>query len=132
LDYKMGGAYTFLFEHPKGSFILQSSAGWKEGSLDGISVDKVIMGVGGLGSQTTDYQETYFSQMVDKLGAKDVYVIHWDAFAGSIRKPIQGPSRFLDWYAGKTHKSFQAIEREAAKRTNVRVFLLPQWKNVKL
>lgn len=51
----MGGAYTFLFEHPKSCFILQSSAGWKEGSQSGIVVDHVIMGIGGLGSQTKEY-----------------------------------------------------------------------------
>ena len=130
LDYKMGGAYTFLFEHPKGSFILQSSAGWKEGSLDSIQVDKVIMGIGGLGSQTEEYQASYFSEIVDKVGASEVYLVHWDAFSGSIREPIQGPSLFLDWYAGKTQKSFEAIEREASKRENVNVHLLPQWQTV--
>ncbi len=131
-DYKMGGAYTFLFEHPTGSFILQSSAGWKAGSLEGIKVDKVIIGIGGLGSQTKSYQETYFEELVDKVGAKDVYLIHWDGFSGSIRKPITGPSRFLDWYAGKTKKSFEAIEREASKRKDIRIHLLPQWEEVVL
>ena len=130
LAYKMGGAYTFLFEHPKGSFILQSSAGWKEGSLAGIQVDKVIMGVGGLGSQTEAYQATYFKELVDNVGATKVYLIHWDAFSGSIRQPIQGPSVFLDWYAGKTKQSFQAIERETQKRSEISIHLLPQWENV--
>lgn len=132
MAYKMGGAYTFLFEHPKGSFLLQSSAGWQTGSLDSIYVDQVILGVGGLGSQTETYQETYFEELVVKTGAKQIYLIHWDAFSGSIRKPIQGPSLFLDWYAGKTQKSFQAIEREANKHGNVEINLLPQWQKVKL
>lgn len=130
LDYKMGGAYTFLFEHPRGSFILQSSAGWKEGSLDSIQVDKVIMGIGGLGSQTEEYQASYFSEIVDEVGASEVYLVHWDAFSGSIREPIQGPSLFLDWYAGKTKKSFQAIEREAANRDGISIHLLPQWQSI--
>ena len=132
LDYKMGGAYSFLFEHPKGSFLLQSSAGWKSGSLAGIQVDKVILGIGGLGAQTWDYQTTYFKELVDKVAAKHIYLIHWDAFAGSIRKPIQGPSLFLDWYASSTIKGFEAVEREVAKRPNLKVNLLPQWEKVKL
>lgn len=132
LAYKMGGAYTFLFEHPSGSFLLQSSAGWKEGSLDGIQVDKVILGVGGLGAQTTDYQETYFKELVDKVQAQHIYLIHWDAFSGSIRQPIQGPSRFLDWYAGATQEGFQAVEKAMESRPNLRVNLLPQWEKVKL
>jgi len=109
---------------------LQSSAGWKSGSLDSIEVDKVIMGIGGLGSQTEDYQASYFSEIVDEVGASEVYLVHWDAFSGSIREPIQGPSLFADWYAGKTQKSFQAIEREASKRENINVYLLPQWQSV--
>lgn len=132
LEYKMGGAYSFLFEHPKGSFLLQSSAGWKSGSLAGIQVDKVILGIGGLGSQTLAYQATYFKELVDAVNAKQIYLIHWDAFAGSIRQPIQGPSLFLDWYGGKTVQSFKAVEREVAKRPHLKVNLLPQWKKVKL
>lgn len=132
LDYKMGGAYSFLFEHPKGSFLLQSSAGWKSGSLAGIQVDKVILGIGGLGSQTLDYQATYFKELVDEVGAKHIYLIHWDAFAGSIRQPIQGPSLFLDWYASATIKGFEAVEREVAKRPGLKVNLLPQWETIKL
>jgi len=132
LAYKMGGAYSFLFEHPEGSFLLQSSAGWKSGSLDGIQVDKVILGVGGLGAQTTDYQATYFKELVDAVSANHIYLIHWDAFAGSIRQPIQGPSLFIDWYAGSTIKGFEAVEREVAKRSGLKVNLLPQWKKVKL
>ncbi len=132
LEYKMGGAYSFLFEHPRGNFLLQSSAGWKAGSLDGIKVDKVILGIGGLGSQTLDYQTTYFKELVDAVNAKHIYLIHWDAFAGSIRQPIQGPSLFLDWYASSTIKGFEAVEREAAKRPNLKVNLLPQWEKVKL
>ncbi len=132
LEYKMGGAYSFLFEHPSGSFLLQSSAGWKEGSLDGIQVDKVILGVGGLGSQTPDYQETYFKELIDKVQANHIYLIHWDAFAGSIRQPIQGPVRFLDWYAGATEEGFQAVERAMKERPNLKVNLLPQWEPVKL
>ena len=129
-DYKMGEVYTFLFEHPKGSFLLQSSAGWKSGTLDGIEVDHVIMGVGGLGTQTEEYQASYFNEIVNKVKAQNVYLIHWDAFSGSIRKPIQGPSRLLNWLGGKTQKSFKAIEREASKQGNINVYLLPQWQTI--
>jgi len=130
--YKMGGAYSFLFEHPSGSFLLQSSAGWKSGSLDGIQVDKVIMGIGGLGAQTETYQTTYFKELVDAVNANHIYLVHWDAFSGSIRQPIQGPSLFVDWYAGNTIQGFEAVEREVAKRSGLKVNLLPQWEKVKL
>lgn len=126
-DYKMGGAYTLLFEHPRGSFVLQSSAGWKENSLADIQTDVVIMGIGGLGAQTEAYQATYFKEIVDQLGAKQAYLIHWDALVGSIQKPIQGEVLLIDKLMGKTIKGFEAVEREAAKRPHLKVNLLPQW-----
>ncbi len=132
LDYKMGGAYTLFIEHPKGSFVLQSSAGWLEGSLKGIQTDIVLMGIGGLGAQTPEYHRSYFKEIVDELQAKQVYLVHWDAFVSSIRKPIRGPMLLADWIAGKTLKSFEATEREAAKREGLKVNLLPQWEKVVL
>ena len=132
MDYKMGGAYTFLFEHPKGSFVLQSSAGWKENSLDSIKTDIVLLGIGGLGAQTEAYQAKYFEEIVDKLGANQVYPIHWDAFVGTVRQPLKGPILLSDWIAGKTIKGFEAVEREVDKRENVQVNLLPQWDKVVL
>ena len=133
LDYKMGGAYTLLFEHPKGNFVLQSSAGWKANTLDSIQTDIVIMGIGGLGGQTEGYQATYFKQIVDVLQAKQIYIIHWDAFIGSIRKPIQEPTILLErMFSGNTKGSFEAVEREVNKRKGLKVNLLPQWEKVVL
>ena len=130
LDYKMGGAYTLLFEHPKGNFVLQSSAGWLEDSLDSIQTNIVLMGIGGLGSQTTTYQDTYFKEIVDELNARQVYLIHWDAFVGSIRHPIKAPALLSDKMMGNTIGSFEAVARAAAKRPDVRFNLLPQWEPV--
>lgn len=125
--YKMGGAYTLYFEHPSGNFLLQSSAGWKENTLDGIRADVVLLGIGGLGAQTQAYQQTYFEQLVDQVQAKEVFLIHWDALSGSIRKPIQGEVLLIDQLMGKTIQGFEAVEREMAKRAGVSVYLLPQW-----
>jgi len=132
LDYKMGGAYTLLFEHPKGSFVLQSSAGWLENSLEGIQTDIVLLGIGGLGAQTSEYQATYFKEIVDELQAKQLYLVHWDAFVSSVRKPTVGPMLLSDWLAGNTMGCFEAVEQEVAKREGLKVNLLPQWEKVVL
>lgn len=132
LDYKMGGAYTLLFEHPKGSFVLQSSAGWLENSLEGIQSDVVLLGIGGLGAQTEAYKQTYFKEIVDKLQARQLYLVHWDAFTSSIRKPIRGPMLLSDWIEGNTLGAFEVVEKEVAKREGLKVNLLPQWEKVVL
>lgn len=132
LDYKMGGAYTLLFEHPKGSFVLQSSAGWLENSLEGIQTDIVFLGIGGLGAQTEEYQSTYFNEIVDELQAKQLYLVHWDAFVSSVRKPMRGPMLLSDWLAGNTMGCFAGVEKEVLKREGLKVNLLPQWEKVVL
>lgn len=132
MDYKMGGAYTLLFEHPYGSFLLHSSAGWKENGLDDIKADIVIMGIGGLGAQTAEYQGQYFEEIVDKLGPEKVYIVHWDALVGSIRKPIQAEILLLDKLMGKTIAGFEAVEREMTLRPTIPFFLLPQWEKTVL
>lgn len=125
--YKMGGAYTLYFEHPSGNFLLQSSAGWKAHTLDSVEADIVLLGIGGLGAQTEDYQRTYFEQVVDQVQPKEVLLIHWDALSGSIRKPIQGEVLLIDKLMGKTIESFEAVEREMTKRPGITTYILPQW-----
>ena len=132
LAYKMGGAYTLLFEHPKGSFVLQSSAGWLENSLEGIQTDVVLLGIGGLGAQTEEYQATYFKEIVDELQAQQLYLVHWDAFTSSIRKPIRGPMLLSDWVEGNTLGAFEVVKKEVAKREGLKANLLPQWEKVVL
>lgn len=131
-DYKMGGAYTFYVEHPKGDFLIQSSAGWKTGSLDSIRTDMVFLGIGGLGAQTEAYQKQYFEELVDQVNAKQLYLIHWDGFTESIRKPIKGSILLTDMLAGNTLGGFEAIEREVNQRPGLKANLLPRWEKIVL
>ncbi len=131
LDYKMGGAYGLLFEHPQGKFLLQSSAGVEVGNFEDLEVDKVILGVAGLSKQTEEYQETYFREVVDAVGAKTIIPIHWDAFVGSIRGPMQGPV-MLNNQMMDINGSLRVIKREVQARGNIDVQLLPQWEKVML
>lgn len=130
--YKMGGAYTFYFEHPLGSFLIHSSAGWKENTLDSIQADVVFLGVGGLGAQTEDYQEEYFRQIVDQVNPHKLVLIHWDALTGSIRKPLQGEVLLVDKLMGKTKKTFEVVEREMTSRPDMLLYTLPRWEKREL
>lgn len=130
--YKMGGAYTFYFEHPRGNFLLQSSAGWKENTLDSIQADIVFLGIGGLGAQTEDYQSEYFRQIVDQVNPRKVILIHWDALTGSVQEPLQGEVWLIDKLMGKTQETFDAVEREMAKREEISLFTLPKWEEREL
>lgn len=130
--YKMGGAYTFYIEHPLGTFLIHSSAGWKENTLDSIQADVVFLGVGGLGAQTETYQQEYFRQIVDQVNPQRVILIHWDALTGSIRKPLQGEVLLVDKIMGKTQETFDAVEREMDGRPDILLYTLPQWEKREL
>lgn len=130
--YKMGGAYTFYFEHPLGNFLLQSSAGWKEHTLDSIQADLVFLGVGGLGAQTETYQSEYFRQIVDQVNPREVILIHWDALTGSVQQPLQGEVWLIDKLMGKTQETFDAVEREMAKREDIFLSTLQKWEKREL
>ena len=48
-DYKLGKAYVLHIEHPRGNAMLVGSAGFVPGLLEGLDVDVLFLGVGGLG-----------------------------------------------------------------------------------
>ncbi|MEM1124182.1 MAG: MBL fold metallo-hydrolase, partial [Bacteroidota bacterium] len=130
--YKMGGAYNFLITHPNDTFLIVPSAGWRKGSMENIRANKILLGIGGFGAQTAEYQSLYFQETVDKVQANQIYLIHWDGFSGPIQEPMMGPALFLDYFGIKTQKAFEAVEREVRQRPQLKVNLLPQWTPVVL
>lgn len=94
--YKCGEAWSVLVSHSNGrTALVQGSAGYVAGSLDGHSAEVAYIGVGQLGIQSEDYIRTYWHETVGKVGAKNVVLIHWDDFF----RPLDQPLRALP-YAG--------------------------------
>ena len=82
MDYREGGAYSVLIEHPEsGRWLVQGSAGFLPGALDNLDVDVVFLGVGGLASQTPEYQQNYWKEVVLATSPEVVVPIHFDAIA---------------------------------------------------
>ena len=82
MDYREGGAYSVLIEHPEsGRWLVQGSAGFLPGALDTLDVDVVFLGVGGLASQTPEYQQNYWKEVVLATSPEVVVPIHFDAIA---------------------------------------------------
>ncbi|MEM8891398.1 MAG: MBL fold metallo-hydrolase, partial [Bacteroidota bacterium] len=129
-DYKMGGAYSLYIEHPQASFLIHGSAGYTKDGFSEIRPDIVFLGIGGLGKQKESYQQEYFEELLDKTKVGKVYPIHFDAFAGSIRKPMQGPT-LLNNYMMDAEGSLEAV-MDACKKRSIPLELLPQWEKVRL
>ena len=80
--YRCGEAWSTLIHHrPSGRrLLIQGSAGFLKGSLDGHCAEVVYLGVGQLGVQPRSYLVDYWTEVVCAVGARRVVLIHWDDF----------------------------------------------------
>ena len=84
LDYKLGGTYSILVEHPLGTVLHHGSAGFVPGALAGRRADVVFLGI----ALRRDMQ-SYLHEVVDAVGAKRVIPTHWDDFTLPLDQPLQ-------------------------------------------
>lgn len=83
LDYKQGGTYSILIEHPLGSILFHGSAGFVPGVLKGRRADLVLLGI----AFADDY-DSYLRELVDETGAARVIPTHWDDFTRPLDQPL--------------------------------------------
>ena len=76
--WREGGSFSIVIAHPQGTTIVQGSAGYKEGALDHVRADVVMLGVGLLESLGRDYTERYWQALVTSTGATRVFPVHFD------------------------------------------------------
>lgn len=97
LDLKTGDCYSFLVAHPTGTLLVHPSANYVRGAYDLHRADTVYLGVGTLGRQTPEFHETYWDEVVARVGAHRVVPIHWDNFTRGLDRPLKPfPRRFDD------------------------------------
>jgi L-ascorbate metabolism protein UlaG (beta-lactamase superfamily) len=82
-DYKLGGVYSLLVEHPQGAVLHHGSAGFVPGALQGRKADIVLLGVA-----IIEEIESYLREIVDSVGATRVVPTHWDDFTRSLDEPL--------------------------------------------
>ncbi len=126
--YPEGGAWSILIEHPLGSMLVQGSAGFVPGALDGYAADTVFLGLGGLARQGEAYSRQYLKEIVDALGARRVVPIHFDSLT---ERPdgrhVPGPRLLFD-----PRLSFALLEEWAEARPGRSVAWLRPWREVVL
>lgn len=76
--WREGGSYSIVISHPQGTTIVQGSAGFREGALDDVQADVVMLGVGLLESLGRDYAESYWQALVTSTGATRVFPMHFE------------------------------------------------------
>jgi L-ascorbate metabolism protein UlaG (beta-lactamase superfamily) len=124
-QYKEGRSYSVLIEHDGKSILVQGSAGFTPGALNGRHADVVFLGIGQLGNQDDAYRELYWQQVVAAVRPRRVIPIHWDDFWLPLDQPLVPFPRIADNF----EKSMEFLNRRGQK-DNIEVKLLPAWLKV--
>jgi L-ascorbate metabolism protein UlaG (beta-lactamase superfamily) len=113
-----GDAYSLLIEHEGRRILVQGSAGFVPGALQGVSADVVYLGTGGLGARDESYQAAYWQEIVRTVRARRVIPIHWDNFFRPLEDGLVPTAEFP-----RTMESL----RERGKPDGIEIRLAPQW-----
>ncbi|MEU7930439.1 MULTISPECIES: MBL fold metallo-hydrolase [Micromonospora] len=108
--YRCGEAWSVLVAHTSGrTALVQGSAGYLPGALDGCRADVVYLGVGQLGVQDEQYLRAYWNQTVRAVGARRVVLVHWDDFF----RPLDQPLRALPYAGDDLDRTMRVLVRLA-------------------
>jgi L-ascorbate metabolism protein UlaG (beta-lactamase superfamily) len=131
-DYKLGKAYMLHVAHPKGSFLFVGSAGFIPRQLEGMDVDVIFLGAGGIGSQTAEYREQYWAETVGRTSPERVILIHWDSLTGPLDGPLTGEIRVAGFLADGAAEGKQFWMEKAAANLDKPFATLPRFEPVVL
>lgn len=111
--YKCGEAWsTFVHHRPSDQrLLIQGSAGFIPGALEGQRAEVVYLGIGQLGLQTEQYMVDYWAEVVRAVDARRVVLIHWDNFF----RPLTKPMRALPYAADDLDATMTVLSRLAAE-----------------
>lgn len=131
-DYKQGDAYSVLIEHESGSMLLQGSAGYVEGLLTQYDVDVLLLGVGGIAAQSTEYQDTYWRETVTATNPELIIGVHFDSLTAPLGdKPAFSAGLFAKLTGSSTHANLTYASKRA-NQAGIPFNLLPMWDKVQL
>jgi len=131
-DYKVGKVYALHVAHPRGTWLILGSAGFVEGALDGYDADVVFLGVGGLGSQSDAYRETYWKETIEATNPSRVILIHWDSLTGPIEGPFTGMVRAAALLSKGPDDLLPFLQAKEAANPDIELITLPRYAPVVL
>ena len=97
LDYKDGGNFSFLVEHPKARILIVPSGKLRSGTFKGVSADVVFLGIAQLGNGERSTAKAYWDEAVAGREARLVVPIHWD----NLLRPLSKRLKPVPWPADR-------------------------------
>lgn len=127
-EYKEGGCYSIFIEflQSKRTVLVQAGAGYIPGNLAGRKADVVYLGIVPLGNMEERAQEAYWREVVEAVGARRVFPIHWDHMFDRLEvgeeelKPLPRVAHDFD-------RAMKFLEKKS-KETGVQVVLPRAWR----
>ncbi len=123
--YKCGEAWSTLVLHRPSDrrCLIQGSAGYLPGVLDGQRAEVAYLGLGQLGRRPRHYLTEYWNHTVRAVGARTVVGIHWDDFF----RPLSKPLRALPYAADDLDASLRVLGG-LARQDGVTLHLPTVWR----
>ena len=115
--WKEGKSYAVMIRHPRGSMLIQGSAGFVDHQLDGYQADVAFVSSVGLFRQPPGYTDNYVRNTVTATGAKLVVPIHWDDFFVELTPHTPPLPRVME----NLNKSWQLLSDALPDGTRFRV-----------
>lgn len=131
-DYRVGTAWVLHVAHPRGTWLIVGSAGYVPGGLAGFEADTVFLGVGGLGSQSDDYRETFWRETAGLTKVSRVIPIHWDSLIGPMEGPFTGELRAARFLSAGSDALRAFLDAKARAHPEVAFATLPRFEPVVL
>src|SRR5690606_27356249 len=119
--WKEAESYTLLLRHPYGDVLIQGSAGFVDGQLDGYQADIAFVSSVGLSRQPDGYVPDYVRNTVGATGAKTVVPIHWDDFFVALDADTPALPRVME----DLHASFDLLNAELEKLGTSLTYMRP-------
>jgi len=109
--YRCGETWSTLIHHRPSNqrALIQGSAGFVPGALNGHRADVVYLGVGQLGVQPRSYIRQYWKETVRAVDAQRVVLIHWDDFF----RPLTDQLRALPYAVDDLDMSMTVLDSMA-------------------
>lgn len=119
--WKEGESWALMIEHPAGNVLIQGSAGFREGQLQGRTADLAFISSVGLFRQPAGFVDDYVANTVGATGAPTVVPIHWDDFFRELEDDTPPLPKAME----DLNTSFALMQTAMARYDSRLVFLRP-------
>ncbi|RLA35740.1 MAG: MBL fold metallo-hydrolase [Gammaproteobacteria bacterium] len=89
--WREGVTWSILIGHPRGTTLINGSAGYIPGKLQGVTADVAILGIAGLAGLGREYVDDYWQETIVTTGARRLIAVHFDDFTAPFGEIVLFP-----------------------------------------